>query len=110
MPFCWFCQVVAHFIIFSGDIIIEVNGTTVTSSDIVKPYLNTNGRHVALGYIPSGKHSSKRDKSLSSRKVPFEGSRVKRARTLHDRVSAFYYRLVISLVAKVIERVKVTWA
>ena len=72
---------------FTGDIILEVNGTTVTSSDVIKPYLTTNGRHVTLGYIPSGKPSKKRDRALSKRKVPSEGSRVKRARTLHDKVS-----------------------
>ena len=81
-------------ILFTGDIILEVNGTTVTSADAIKPYLTTNGRHVALGYIPSGKPSKKRDKSLSRRRVPSEGSRVKRARTLHDRVS----RLIIPAV------------
>lgn len=73
------------YLIFSGDIVLEVNGTPVTSSDVIKPYLPTSGRHVALGYIPAGKQSTKRAKSPVNHSTA-EGSRVKRARNLHDKV------------------------
>ena len=68
-----------------GDILLEVNGNKISSSDIIKPYLSTSGRHVVIAYIPVGKQARKPAKSIQNHSSS-EGSRVKRARNLHDRV------------------------
>ena len=66
--------------------ILEVNGQTVHSADVIKPFLSTSGRRVSVTYVSVGNHVGRRAKTIKSRSLS-EGSRVKRARNLHDRVS-----------------------
>ena len=74
--------------ISSGDIILEVDGHPVQSSDVIKPYLTTSGRRITVAYVSIGNRVGKRAKLMKTHSLS-EESRVKRARNLHDRVRVF---------------------
>lgn len=79
-----------NFIVFVvGDIIIEANGRPVHSPNDIKMLLPINSRVVPLSYIPVGKPQTvKNTDKLVNGKPSTEGSRVKRAKDLHDMVGS----------------------
>ena len=71
-----------------GDIILEVDGQPVQSSDVIKPYLTTSGRRIVVAYVSIGSRVGRRTRLMKTHSLS-EESRVKRARNLHDRVRVF---------------------
>ncbi|XP_053389051.1 delphilin-like isoform X2 [Mercenaria mercenaria] len=74
-----------------GDVIVEVNGNPVYTVNDLKPYLGSHSRRVSLSVIPLGKYSHPstpaKTPTESNGKHVSEGSRVKRAKDLHDKMN-----------------------
>ncbi|KAL4240243.1 Delphilin [Mactra antiquata] len=83
-----------------GDVIVEVNGKTVKTSEDVRPFLGTSLGRVTMTLIPLGKYNSShpvtRQQSVgTSVKTVTEGSRVKRAKDLHEKVGDINFRITL---------------
>lgn len=72
-----------------GDILLEMNGFPIRKQEDVRPFLSGRLRRLAISIIPVGrrkeyKHVLKRN--VPTQNQPGEWGRVKRAKSLHDRV------------------------
>ena len=67
--------------IFSGDMVLEINGRRVRHADMVRPILNTRRGKLTLAVVAVERKGATREEK---RRTP--GSRVKRARDLFAKV------------------------
>lgn len=77
------------FVLITGDILLEMNGFPIRKQEDVRPFLSGRLRRLAISIIPVGrrkeyKHVLKRN--VPTQNQPGEWGRVKRAKSLHDRV------------------------
>lgn len=76
-------------VLITGDILLEMNGFPIRKQEDVRPFLSGRLRRLAISIIPVGrrkeyKHVLKRN--VPTQNQPGEWGRVKRAKSLHDRV------------------------
>ena len=87
----------SNLFVFEGDIVLEVNGQSVMKSQEVTDMLHDQMRRMTLSIVPLGKqkHINGKVRKLSHKppvvgmlhqKTPPGGSRIKRARHIHDKV------------------------
>jgi hypothetical protein len=75
--------------IFTGDILLEINGFSIRKQEDIRPFLSGRLRRLSISVIPTGKRKEYKHavkKNVQGQNSTGEWGRVKRAKSLHERV------------------------
>lgn len=80
---------ICPYLLTTGDVLLEVNGFSVRKQEDARPFLSGRLRRLAISIIPTGRrkeYTRVLKKNVQAQNQNVEWGRVKRAKSLHDRV------------------------